>query len=440
MVLTTLGIGYVVLSVFVWQLADDTQTATPWWPAAGLTVGVLCLVRRGDWPVVLAVIFAADIAADLINGSALPPSLGWAAANTIEPVIGALALGWAFAGRMPNIESPGNVLRIFVVAALAPVAASLVGALTSVAAFDVPLLSTWRTWYVGDVLGILVVLPVVLYASQIRTALTRSFVLVLVGVAAACALIFAVDEVPFYLATPMLVLIAMWLGAPGATSASFVMAIVAYLVSAIGGGPFSVGTGQVDPLTALQAFIAIQLLTAFFVVGLRAELLSARARVDVLSEEQLRDPLTGTGNRRRVEDALAQATSDAAAGSLAVLFLDLDAFKPVNDRYGHGIGDVVLKAVASRLEDAVREADTVGRVGGDEFVVVCRDITQAELAQLATRLRERIAAPISVDGGAVTITASVGTSWAPDAHVSPAELLRRADLAMYGGKVSDRAG
>lgn len=442
--LAGLALAYITLSLLIWRVADPTETAAPWWPAAGLTLGVLCLTARRDWPTILLVIFAADIAADLIEGTALPTSLGWAAANTLEPLLGALAMRVAFPGAIPNIESPTAVARLFLVAALAgtPIA-SLIGGATSALSYDTPFLETWRTWYVGDVLGILVVLPVVLYAQQIRATFSRVFLGVLAAAALLVALVFLTDALPIYLVTPMLVIVAMTLGAPGAVTVSLLTATAAYLVSSGGHGPFALGEGDLKPLTDLQVFTAVQLLTAFLVVALRSELLSARARVSVLSEEQLRDPLTGTGNRLRIEDALVEATSETTAGavhSVAVLYVDLDAFKPVNDRYGHHAGDTVLCTIAARLEEAVRESDTVGRIGGDEFVVVCRDITPAELDQLAVRLRQRVAAPIRVNGSELRVGASVGTSWSTDAVVPPAELLRRADLDMYQRKVSRPEG
>lgn len=442
--LAGLALAYMATSLLIWRVADPTETAAPWWPAAGLTLGVLCLTARREWPAILLVIFAADVAADLLEGTALLTSLGWATANTLEPLLGALALRWAFPGTTPNIESSRAVARLFVVAALAgtPIA-SLIGAATSSVSYDTAFLETWRTWYVGDVLGILVVLPVVAYAPQIRATFDARFLAVLAGSAVLVGLVFLVDALPIYLVTPMLVIVAMTLGAPGAVTVSLLTATAAYLVSSGGRGPFALGEGDLQPLTDLQVFTAVQLLTAFLVVALRSELLSARARVSVLSEEQLRDPLTGTGSRMRIEDALAAATSETTAGALhsvAVLYVDLDAFKPVNDRYGHHAGDTVLRTIAVRLEEAVRDSDTVGRIGGDEFAIVCQDITPVELDQLAARLRERVASPIRVNSDDVCVAASVGTSWSMDPRVSPAELLRRADVDMYRRKVSDPAG
>ena len=442
-----LGAAYIALSLGVWQVADPTETSAPWWPAAGLTLGVLCRIRRADWPSVLAVVFAADVVADLIEGTTVLTSLGWATANALEPLLGALAMAWVFRGHAPNIESPVNVLRFFGVAALAGTpAASLIGGATSALAYDLDLLESWRLWYIGDVLGILLVAPVVLYLPQIRAAFDARFAMMLGLTATVVFVVFTaredLDLSQPYLITPALVLAALWFGAPGAVMAALLTALIANVASAQGHGPFVLGDGNPDALADLQIFVAVQLLTIFLVVALRAQLLTARAHAERLSEEQLRDRLTGTGSRLRVEDELAAATSQPAVGdsvpSAAVLFLDLDAFKPVNDRYGHAAGDEVLRVVARRLEDAVRDTDTVGRVGGDEFVVVCRDITPAELERLAARLAAAVAVPMRIAGHDITVGASIGTSWTASADTGALDLLRSADLAMYREKLGHR--
>lgn len=434
-----LGVTYVALSIAVWQLSDPTETSAPWWPAAGLTLGVLCRVRRRDWPAVLAVIFTAELIADAIQGTPLLTSLGWAVADTVEPLLGALALGWAFRGRMPNIESPKNVLRLFAVALLAgtPVASAIGGA-TRALTYDVAFLEAWRIWYVGDVLGIVVVTPVVLYFPQIRAAFDARVAAPLAVVAALVTAVFRLEVLRLYLIGPLLVLLAITRGATAAIPAVLVTATIAYCLSASGYGPFALSDGDSEALLGLQAFTAVQAFTVFLVVALRAELLTARAHAERLTEEQLRDPLTGTGSRMLVEDALAEAASQPAVGdvppSAAVLFLDLDGFKPVNDRYGHAAGDEVLCTVAQRLEDAVRDSDTVGRVGGDEFVVVCQGISPAELDGLAARIGEQVARPIDLGEDAVVVRASIGSSWASGPMRNPSDLLRRADFDMYRRK------
>jgi diguanylate cyclase (GGDEF)-like protein/PAS domain S-box-containing protein len=146
------------------------------------------------------------------------------------------------------------------------------------------------------------------------------------------------------------------------------------------------------------------------------------------------DPLTGLLNRsallERVDEAIAAAGQTGQAGAL--LFCDLDGFKPVNDTHGHAVGDQVLAVVARRLESQVRAGDTAARFGGDEFVVVADGLGGAELADLVDRLRTAVAAPIDIDGAVVTVTMTVGQVAIDPARTdSPAALLQSADAAMY---------
>ncbi|WP_052668473.1 GGDEF domain-containing protein [Nitriliruptor alkaliphilus] len=159
-----------------------------------------------------------------------------------------------------------------------------------------------------------------------------------------------------------------------------------------------------------------------------------------LSHAATHDPLTGLPNRRLVEDrlALALAASRRDAGTIAVLFCDLDGFKAVNDTHGHRIGDLLLTTVADRLRGVAREIDTVGRIGGDEFVVVAGSITDPEDAeQLAARVRRAIEQPVDLEGVHLTPRVSVGLHLA-DGYDTTDEVLSFADRRMYEAKTDRR--
>lgn len=149
------------------------------------------------------------------------------------------------------------------------------------------------------------------------------------------------------------------------------------------------------------------------------------------------DTLTQLPNRRLLTDRLDQAIRIAARnnGRVALLLLDLDGFKQINDRHGHAAGDRVLEAVAARLRDAVRDADTVARMGGDEFVVLLPDVEHLEDAvKVADKIHHSICEPIA-DGHALhNVGTSIGISVFPDHGETPDTLLHRADHAMYHGK------
>jgi diguanylate cyclase (GGDEF)-like protein/PAS domain S-box-containing protein len=164
-----------------------------------------------------------------------------------------------------------------------------------------------------------------------------------------------------------------------------------------------------------------------------------RAAHEELRRRAGHDDLTGLFNRhileRRLESAVEAARGGGRAGAL--LFCDLDGFKAVNDTYGHDTGDRALAAVAQRLADASRRGDTVARMGGDEFVVLARNITASVAAQLAERLKQAVAAPIAVDQVLVHVTLSVGIAYL-DQHPDAAAVLRAADADMYRTKRSAR--
>lgn len=153
------------------------------------------------------------------------------------------------------------------------------------------------------------------------------------------------------------------------------------------------------------------------------------------------DPLTGLANRAlffdRLERSLAHAGRSEAA--LALLFIDLDRFKPINDTWGHAVGDLVLQEVARRLTHSVRSADSVGRIGGDEFVVLLIDIARdTEAMSVAEKIRRNVAEPVVIADKTLSLSSSIGVALAPQHGRNPAELTGHADAAMYQAKLAGR--
>jgi len=154
------------------------------------------------------------------------------------------------------------------------------------------------------------------------------------------------------------------------------------------------------------------------------------------------DPLTGLPNRRLLEDRLTQAlaASQRNGKQTAVMFVDLDRFKNINDSLGHTAGDAVLKEVSERLVRQLRVVDTVCRIGGDEFVVVLPEIKRAsDAANVAAKILEAVAQPLQVEDRELQFTSSIGISAFPDDGRDAESLIRNADAAMYHAKETGRA-
>ena len=152
------------------------------------------------------------------------------------------------------------------------------------------------------------------------------------------------------------------------------------------------------------------------------------------------DALTGLPNKGVFRERLAQAVQRTRGGEpLAVLYLDLDRFKAVNDTLGHPVGDELLRATAQRLCECLRQSDMVARLGGDEFAIIQADAPQPAAANsLAERLVRVLGAPFEIDGHQIVIGASVGVAFSPEHGTDPDELLKKADLAMYDAKAAGR--
>lgn len=179
----------------------------------------------------------------------------------------------------------------------------------------------------------------------------------------------------------------------------------------------------------LQASLARQASQAFVRVRLQHE----------LERLALHDQLTGLANRGLLQDTVTTAVHNAGESALplSVIFLDLDGFKGINDVLGHVVGDSVLREIAGRVRLAVRQQDTVGRYGGDEFVVVCEAADELAALSIADRIRDQVALPITGIPAGLPITASVGiATWTPNGEPAPSndELLSLADTAMYQSK------
>ncbi len=175
------------------------------------------------------------------------------------------------------------------------------------------------------------------------------------------------------------------------------------------------------------------------VTELQGQLASVRAREEAAHFLALHDELTALPNRRyfrqQLDQALALATCVSPALALAVVYLDLDGFKALNDTYGHDTGDAVLRIVAARLARSVRDGDFLTRLGGDEYAcLIGGELTQDRLHQLANALFQAIAAPVQMGSLALAVRPSIGIALYPTDGTTAETLVRAADAAMYTAK------
>jgi diguanylate cyclase (GGDEF)-like protein/PAS domain S-box-containing protein len=174
-------------------------------------------------------------------------------------------------------------------------------------------------------------------------------------------------------------------------------------------------------------------------VGIAQDITSRRREQDRLTALSQRDPLTGLLNRAGFEQFLTRQVDAGLGASLALLYIDLDRFKPVNDQHGHATGDHLLQSVAQRLGGLVRPTDAVARLGGDEFVVLLSEVGALPVCEaIADKVVAAIGEPFEVDGRQLLIGASVGVAFGNTPGADRNELIRRADAALYRAKASGR--
>lgn len=188
-------------------------------------------------------------------------------------------------------------------------------------------------------------------------------------------------------------------------------------------------------LTSIEAIVLNQ--------RLRDEIAEHDRTKDAIRHMALHDVLTGLANRRYFEDMLARALANSLReeGRFGLVMIDLDAFKPVNDRHGHVTGDAVLKALAQRLLGTTRAGDFCARIGGDEFALIVGGVeSEADMHQLAGKVRTALTKPVQLEGGlALELGASVGHAICPDDGASADDLIGVADRRMYQAKQSGKA-
>jgi diguanylate cyclase (GGDEF)-like protein len=207
------------------------------------------------------------------------------------------------------------------------------------------------------------------------------------------------------------------------------------------GGKWTLGLGARDRRADSLLIRQMQVLTWILALLAGWYVFSLFRQRERLAHMALYDPLTSLPNRRLIEDRIQRAVLQQKRQSstvVAILLFDLDGFKPVNDQHGHKTGDHVLQGVAARVGAALRTIDTVGRWGGDEFVVVLQQVERSKLDEVVERVRQAVAAPLVHGDETLTVGATIGVAISPDDGDAPGQLVRLADQRMYEKKVNRR--
>jgi diguanylate cyclase (GGDEF)-like protein len=418
-----------------------TSAGSTFWPGAGVTLAFLLRTERGTWPYILAAVALTEGLVDVVNGFGGQLAVGWAVANTSEAWLGATLIRRHAAGPLRTVGSLQRFVLGGVVAG--PLLGAVLGTLWAHLVVGDPVWPRLPRWFVGDAIGALVVAPVLLSAGLRRTRHRDRSRTGGVLLAALAVTVVGVGPWAFpahwglpFLVLSVVVLLSVRLDPARAALVSLVVAATVEAVTALGRGPFA-EEGVFEGLVVAQMFVASCAFAVLLVSSLTQDLVSREALADALRAQAQHDPLTGAGNRRLLEERYdrSRAQTPPRHQLVGLLVIDLDDFKEVNDRFGHQAGDTVLVETARRLQEAVRDGDTVARVGGDEFAVLLDGVSSAAVtAELAERVRRGVRAPVPWKNGTLEVRASVGAATSAGGEDDLDALLARADAEMYLAK------
>ena len=442
------ALAYYVAGVLSLRLALVGDQVTPIWPPTGIALVGLLLFGRRVWPGIAlgALLVNAPISRSLLDASGI--SFG----NTLAPLLAAYLL--MRVGFRAELDRLRDAMAIVFIGALGMTVSATGGTITLVLSGAVSTRDFWPTWWVwwaGDAMGILVFAPFLLSLRSARFPSGRPWRrwtevgFVFLGTAGLTYGVFQSRLHIQYVVFPFLGWAAWRFRQRGAALAALLTSGIAIWAAVKGTGPFAEGTLQ-GKMVTLQVFNATVALASFFLAAVGAERLqnsAERKRAEKeLAHQALHDPLTGLANRMLLIDRLTQALarSERRRRSVAVMFLDLDRFKVINDSLGHEIGDQVLVCVADRLRSFLRPEDSASRLGGDEFVILCEDIAnERDAIGIAERLGQSVQQPIALATGELVVTTSIGIALGKAVADSPERLVRDADAAMYQAKDGGRA-
>jgi diguanylate cyclase (GGDEF)-like protein len=448
--ISSVAVAYWVAAKVSLLLAIPPGYATAVWPPSGIAVAAVLLLGKRCWPGIW-------IGAALVN---LPVASSPLAAvligtgNTLE-ALAAAALMRRAAGVPGPFQRGEGVVRFAAIAAATSCIAATVAMLPLMLVHGLrghDLLFNWWTWWQGDATGIIVFTPLILsWRTRERRARTTgerielvAFVVLLLFAAVSIFSDRFEAYVPSWPLTFVMLPFGMWaafrLRQHEMNTANAAVCAIAVWYTAEGRGPFSTAPADTS-LLLLLAFITTVVATSLLLGAVLAERSRAVTALEQaflrLRDEAITDPLTMLYNRRFLSDYLPRELirAERLGSSLALIMIDLDRFKQVNDSHGHAVGDAVLVRVAALVKSQIRGSDVACRYGGEEFALVLPDATPGSAHYRGEEIRSAIGRERDALKG---VTASLGIALFPRNALDADALIRAADAALYEAKQSGR--
>lgn len=447
-IIVALTVAYFLAGKLGLMMAFVNPSASPVWPPTGIALAALLLLGYRFWPA----IFLGAFLVNVTTAGSVATSTGIATGNSLEALLGAYLVN-RFANGRKVFDKPHDIFKAAVLAGGLSTAVSATIGVTSLAISGYAdwgeFGAIWFTWWLGDVSSVLIVAPlVVLWSLDSRVEWTqretlKALVLLLI-VSLMGLVVFGgflppgISDQPLtFLALPFLIWTAFRFGQREAVTANFLLAAIAIAGTLHGFGPF-VAESYNESLILLQAFLCVIAVTTVSLSAVVSERRQLEAQLRHMADH---DPLTELVSRRRFQEEFDHELAEARRYGFqgAVLFVDMDDFKRVNDKLGHGAGDKLLASLARSVRRRLRDSDLISRLGGDEFAILLRHVDLDRAQVVAGQLVSAIAGhSIKVKGHAVRTTASIGIALFPDHGATSRELLVHADSAMYQAKAAGR--
>ena len=456
-----LSIGYFASAIAGLMISRQSGNIATLWPANGMLVAALVLTPTSRWKDVLLAGAIGSLAANLYHGGRAIDACSITLANLLEAYVAAAILRRHLHQRR-IFQQSSDVVALVMAAILSAVIAGALSAASASVLRHAPFGTFFIKWVLGDVLGLVVVMPIAVIMHDLvkhgpdlllaqRSAIEAG--LIMLAVLGITVAVFAPDMPPVqFLVMPSVLLASYRLGPFGAAMSTVIVAVLGSLGTAAAAQAVSSSPPDVTlKVFNFQLNLAVLFLTALPIgaaiarrAQLERDLVDEKERADQYATRMALlanvDALTGLATRRYFLEQLDASVADARKANepLTLAMLDIDHFKQINDGFGHAVGDAVLVAIGHACRDIMRVEDVIGRMGGEEFVMVMPRTDEGTAHRIVDRLREAVAEITIPDpaGGTVSVTISVGVAIFIDQQID--RLLLDADRALYLAKAQGR--